>query len=163
MAVTVRQYEPSDRAFLVRSLEDLLDHLVELDPWGRLRRQPAFGESYTASLLNRVEENDGLVLVAESEGTGVGIAAGIITKTTPEDALECYPITRGILLELYVRQECRGLGVGRQLVEGMEEYFRVSGCSHVGTEVFVPNEQARAFYRRLGYVDRDVYILKRLT
>ncbi len=45
----------------------------------------------------------------------------------------------------------RHTGIGRQLVEWLEETARVGGIFLVTLEVRAGNEGARAFYRRLGY------------
>ena len=52
---------------------------------------------------------------------------------------------------LAVAPACRRMGIGRQLVEWLEETARVGGLVCVNLEVRAGNETARAFYRELGY------------
>jgi [ribosomal protein S18]-alanine N-acetyltransferase len=45
------------------------------------------------------------------------------------------------------------LGIGRRLIEWLEKSARVAGTFIISLEVRVTNERARAFYRRLGYME----------
>jgi ribosomal-protein-alanine N-acetyltransferase len=45
------------------------------------------------------------------------------------------------------------LGIGRRLIEWLEENGRVAGTFIVSLEVRAKNQGARAFYRRLGYTE----------
>jgi ribosomal-protein-alanine N-acetyltransferase len=45
------------------------------------------------------------------------------------------------------------LGVGRDLIEWLEQSARVAGTFIVSLEVRAGNRSARAFYRRLGYTE----------
>ena len=68
MKVVTREYKDSDRQFLVRSLEGLVDYLAQLDPIKRTRRLPAFGRNYTNMLLNKVKRQNGIVFIADVDG-----------------------------------------------------------------------------------------------
>ena len=160
MAIIIRSFEKSDRGFLVRSLEGLLDYLVDLDAWKRLRRLPEFGDAHVLELLEEIEQQDGVILIAEVDGDPVGFAAGIVEETDSAAALECYPIKCGNLLELFVGEGARRLGIGNRLLKRLEEHFRERGCTYMRTEVFAPNATARSFYYDIGFVERDVYLMK---
>jgi len=107
-------------------------------------------------------QNSGLILIAECDGVLAGFAAGIIEDTDEITALECYPITSGNLLELYVREEFRQHGIGTQLMEHTESYFRRNNCTYMRTEVFSPNKLALDFYHGLDFHERDFHLMKRL-
>ncbi len=47
----------------------------------------------------------------------------------------------------------QGRGIGRRLVEWLEQCARVAGTFIVSLEVRLSNEDARAFYRKLGYTE----------
>jgi GNAT superfamily N-acetyltransferase len=160
LAIVIRPFEESDRGFLTQSLEGLLDYLADLDAWKRLRRLPEFGDARFLELLEEIGQQDGVILIAEVDGNPVGFAAGIINETDSAAALECYPIKCGNLLELFVEEDGRRLGVGKHLVERLEEHFLERGCTYVSTEVFAPNTTARSFYHNIGFVERDVCLMK---
>ena len=50
---------------------------------------------------------------------------------------------------LWVADEARGKGIGRQLMEGAEALARSRGCTDVSLDTF--EYQARPFYEKLGY------------
>jgi ribosomal protein S18 acetylase RimI-like enzyme len=53
--------------------------------------------------------------------------------------------------DLAVTAECRGQGVGRRLLEGVEAKARALGCGKVTLEVREDNVSARGLYRRFGF------------
>ena len=54
---------------------------------------------------------------------------------------------------LAVDMRYQRLGIGRRLMEWLEKSARVAGTFIISLEVRVTNERARAFYRRLGYME----------
>jgi GNAT superfamily N-acetyltransferase len=54
------------------------------------------------------------------------------------------------LKELYVRQDCRRSGVGRQLMEQLFKVARDTDCSRVEWTTDDDNAEARRFYEKLG-------------
>jgi N-alpha-acetyltransferase 40 len=57
--------------------------------------------------------------------------------------------------EIHVSAALRGCGLGRRLMDLVEETGREAGLRKVMLTVFDSNEKARAFYRALGYVVDD--------
>lgn len=45
-------------------------------------------------------------------------------------------------------------------MEKMEEYFGENGCDVARVEVFEPNVKTHSFYRKLGYQDRNIDMMK---
>jgi ribosomal protein S18 acetylase RimI-like enzyme len=64
--------------------------------------------------------------------------------------------------ELYVRPEARRRGVARRLLTRPDRHFARAGCDTVRTGVFAPNRVARRLYARLGFVERDLDLLRPL-
>ncbi len=61
--------------------------------------------------------------------------------------------------EVYVRDDQRGQGVGRALMEAFERWAAGHGCALVA----LATRRAAPFYRALGYEDSAVYFRKVLT
>ena len=59
---------------------------------------------------------------------------------------------KGSLWGMYVRQDSRGIGVGRQLVEAVFDLAR-QRVELIQLTVVRDNEQARRLYMSLGFVD----------
>ena len=53
--------------------------------------------------------------------------------------------------DLYLREEARGRGLGRRLMDSCEEHARALGCGRLTLEVAVENDAARGLYRSLGF------------
>ncbi len=45
----------------------------------------------------------------------------------------------------------RGSGIGRQLMDWVEQYARQQGCEILVLDAYVTNHSARRFYERMGY------------
>lgn len=63
--------------------------------------------------------------------------------------------------ELYVREGHRGGGIGRAALEHASAACRALGVRALHLEVERKNEAAQAFYRRLGFLDHDRFLLTR--
>ena len=83
----------------------------------------------------------GRVVVAETDGEVVGMAKGEL-----RDGL-------GHVSLVYLKPEARGQGGGSELVRELVIQFREQGVSHVSLNVELPNDEALAYWRRLGFTD----------
>ncbi len=61
--------------------------------------------------------------------------------------------------ELYVRDSCRGAGIGRRLLEAAEVACRDAACFNISLQVGSRNAAAREFYLRRGFRRRSGYDL----
>jgi ribosomal protein S18 acetylase RimI-like enzyme len=59
----------------------------------------------------------------------------------------------GFVFGLYTRPSARRKGVARELMREIATILREEGRQHVLLSVDTPNEDARAFYERLGFAD----------
>jgi ribosomal protein S18 acetylase RimI-like enzyme len=162
MDIQIREYQPTDIQQVIKFMEELQDYLVGVDHKKRTRRLPGYGESYTHRLLKKIEENEGIIYLAQHGDTAIGLIAAILYKQTEEDLLEIVPTRDGRIQELVVDPEYRGRHVGLMLMKKAEEYLRKRGCEISRVEVFGPNVKARNFYRKLGYEDRVIDMMKEL-
>jgi GNAT superfamily N-acetyltransferase len=84
---------------------------------------------------------EGRIVVAETEGEVVGMAKGEL-----RDGL-------GHVSFVYLKPEARGRGGGNDLVRDLVAHFREQGLQHVSLNVELPNDEALAYWRRLGFTD----------
>jgi len=162
MKIKVRKYRSSDRPSIVQCMERFGDYLITVDHMKRQRRMPGYGEWFTSKMLEDVDKNNGLIYVVEKEARIVAFIAGTILGQSKQDLLECVPAKDGRIIELFVDEKLRGQGIGTRLMGMMEEYFREKGCDVSRVEVFEPNVKAHNFYRKLGYRDRMIDMIKML-
>ena len=70
----------------------------------------------------------------------------------------------GLYLEdLFVREEARGLGIGKALLVRLAEIAVARGCGRMEWSVLTWNEPAICFYRGLGAVPMDAWQVWRLA
>ena len=131
-------------------LEDVKDLLVEL-------------EEYILILdLEEVNENNGKCYIAVEDDKAIGVIMGTIIKYDEYDYLDYTCPKTGEITELIVSQKVRSKGVGQQLMQKMEEYFKSQNCEYVHIDVFAYNETAINFYRKQGYHTRMFIDIKKL-
>lgn len=110
--------------------------------------------------------NDGL-LVARLRGSTrtadpEGNAIGGFAMFSLESGKFRQDVTRGVVHNIYVREDHRGEGVGAALLAHAEDALRDRGADVVALEVLADNTAARRFYCRHGYEPYRVELEKEL-
>lgn len=67
------------------------------------------------------------------------------------------------ITELIVSQKARGKGIGKVLMNKMEEYFKSLGCEYILLDVFAYNSNAIKFYEKEGYHSRMYKEIKKIN
>lgn len=84
--------------------------------------------------------------VARRNGRALGCAA-----------LRIDPARWGELKRMFVAPEARGLGLGRRLLDRIEEEARREGLGCVRLETGIDQPEALGLYRAAGYVEREAF------
>lgn len=100
-------------------------------------------------LLDPSEQMYGLV--AEVDGRVIGLAHYLFHRTTTMLAYTC------LLHDLFTSPEARGHGVGRALIEAVDEAARQAGSTRVYWQTHHTNSTARALYDTLAESGFMVY------
>ena len=137
-AITVRPAETRDAQAIALMSRDFIE--------------AGLGWKYDAPrVLRAIRDRDTLAVVAcEGGKTASGGAAqrgGILTGF----AIMEFGEERAHLMLLAVRPSHRRHGIGRRLLDWMLESARVAGIASVHLELRAVNEEARRFYRALGF------------
>ncbi|MEX2442497.1 MAG: GNAT family N-acetyltransferase [Alkalispirochaeta sp.] len=124
------------------------------------RHSPDFSEVFRGidfeSRIRRLRRHRKLlrVIVADVPGGGpVGYAIGSITDT--------YDTQRGELDSMYVEEEWRGQGIGRELTSSILNWLDGSGITNIIIAVAAGNEEAIEFYGRLGFAPRAITLRRK--
>jgi GNAT superfamily N-acetyltransferase len=125
---------PTCRAELAEPLRLLGESLREGEP---------VPEDFMETLREAVETGAVEVLAARAEGRVVGVA--VLAYRLSISAAGLF----ASIEDLYVRPDARRQGIGRALLEAVEERCASRGVSYV--EAQVEDEGAAAFYAALGY------------
>ncbi|MBM4187208.1 MAG: GNAT family N-acetyltransferase [Gemmatimonadetes bacterium] len=149
--VTLRRAGPNDTDYLIAATERLADFPV---PSWRTASQIA--QADRRILLEAVARpgDRTLVLIADQAGTPVGC----LFATTTNDYFDGAPVAH--VEVVVVSREAQGLGVGRILLDGAEQWARARGYSRITLNAFSANLHARAVYEHLGYAPEIVTYLK---
>lgn len=162
MNIKIREYQDKDRQLLQLLIESLMDCVVAMDPINRIRRMKRFGEVNIKKLLKKIDENGGNIYFAEVDGEVVGYVAGFVAKQSKENLLEVIPTRLGVIDDLYVNDNHRGKGIGTVLMKKIEDYFKSVNCDSIWIEVFAPNKKAHEYYKKKGFADREIGMLKKI-
>lgn len=146
----IRRYQSSDRPFLERVA-------YRLHP-GRTAspRDPSALDRYFSELPRRglLGEPGAEAFVATISGEPQGIVA-----VHPD--IDYFTGHRRAFVDiLVVAPEAERRGIGRALLDHVEQWAREHGCLEVVLDVFVGNDGAKTFYERCGYQPDHVRMVK---
>jgi ribosomal protein S18 acetylase RimI-like enzyme len=150
-------------------LEDVRDLLVELgeyivsiDKDNLEILHPDYREKLALLDLDKVKNNHGKCYLAIEDDKAIGLIMGVIPPYDEYDYLDYKCPKRGRVTELVVTKKIRKSGVGKLLMNKMEDYFKSQGCEYVLIDVFAYNENAIGFYNKQGYHHRMHVDIKKL-
>ena len=107
-----------------------------------------FSLSDTTTMLSNIlcKPND-IIFVADDKGIIAGYAHGSDYDCT-------YMMSLKNIMAIGVLEEYRGNGIGRLLINAIENWARNDGCSGVRLISSLYRTEAHKFYLRCGYFDR---------
>ena len=125
----------SDRGSVVirKALPSDFDKIVEVESLSFKRPYPPI------LLFSLLHLHGDMFYVALADGEVVGYAVGARRRDGS-----------GHVISIAVRPEWRGRGIGVKLMETLLDAFKERGLKRAVLEVAVSNEEAVAFYKRLG-------------
>lgn len=91
----------------------------------------------------------GLVILAKKGENAVGFAHGMI-KFLP-DYLGGFPV--GSITHVFVDDDYIRSGIGRDMVNLLEEWFRTKKVHSIELQVIIGNPDAKEFWKKLGYLE----------
>lgn len=104
-------------------------------------------KSWREDVLKRgIDSADGLAFVWEEENEIIGFICAHDLGF------------RGYISELVVAEKARGKGIGKKLMELVQDKFAKRGCSVVIADVW---KDAEYFHRKLGWESPDVVLLRK--
>lgn len=142
-------------------LEDVKDLLVELEEYILTidedeldQLHPEYREKMALLDLQEVEDNNGKCFIAVENNKAIGLIMGTIIKYEDYDYLDYKCPKSGEITELIVTQKIRSSGVGKALMNKLEDYFKSVGCEYIFVDIFAYNKNGINFYNKQGYHPR---------
>jgi ribosomal protein S18 acetylase RimI-like enzyme len=127
-------------ALLVRAHHDW-------DPQRFMSASRHTAEGYASFLGTQLDEGDVAVMVAEQGGRVVGY---IYAAVQPRDWMSLRD-EAGVLHDIVVDPEHRGVGVGRMLLDATLAFFKTRGMPRVVLETAEKNELAHRLFEKAGF------------
>lgn len=143
--VKIRGWKEGDLGQIVDLWLELAHFVRPMDGFYQL--SPDAGTRYDAYLRRVFDDHKYAVFVAESENGLVGFAMGRVN----ESPSVVVPKTVGYIENIFVRPELRNSGIGTALCNELLAWFRRWGLGHVELFYQVENQEAAAFWNKMGF------------
>ena len=150
-------------------LEDVKDLLVELEEYivsidkDYLDHvHPEYRDKMATIDLAEVKNNNGKCYLAIENDKVLGLIMGCIFPYDEYDYLDYKCPKRGKITELIVTNKIRSKGIGQELINKIEEYFKSVECEYVIVDVFAYNDIGKNFYNKKKYHTRMETMIKKL-
>ena len=143
-------------------LVELQNYLIDIDDWHTQIMLPEYREKYFKMDIEKVKNQDGKIYLEIENNTVNGLIIGVVEEKDDIDKLTNDCAKTGSVIELIVKNNIRGNGIGKNLLEKLEEYFKSINCKRINIEVFGPNKKGLNFYEKNDYVVRDYIVSKKL-
>ena len=143
-------------------LTELEEYIVSIDKDNLDHVHPEYHEKMALVDLEDLKINNGKCYLALIDNKVVGLIMGIIPKYSEYDYLDYKCPKRGVITELIVTSKVRSKGVGKELINKIEDYFKSNGCEYSLVDVFAYNNSGISFYSKNGYHNRMLTNIKKL-
>lgn len=152
------QYDEQIKDLLV----ELQNYLIDIDDWHTQVMLPEYRENSFKMDMKKIEKQNGKIYLAIENDIVIGLIMGVIEVKDEIDKLTNDCAKTGSVIELIVKNNIRGNGIGKSLLEKIEEYFKSINCKRINIEVFGPNKKRLNFYKKNDYITRDIIVSKRI-
>ena len=150
-------------------LEDVKDLLVELEEYilsidedNLDNLHPEYREKIAILDLEEIKNNNGKCYLAIEEEKVIGLIMGYAITYDKYDYLDYKCPKSGEVSELIVSKRARNSGIGKSLMNKMEQYFKSINCEYIFIDVFGYNKNAIEFYKKQGYHTRMLRNIKKI-
>lgn len=143
-------------------LVELEEYIVSIDKDCLDCVHPEYREKMVKIDLDEVKNNNGKCYLAIENDKAIGLIMGCIFPYDEYDYLDYKCPKRGKITELIVTNKIRSKGIGQELINKIEEYFKSGGCEYVIVDVFAYNDIGKNFYNKKKYHTRMETMLKKL-
>lgn len=162
MHISLKEYTNSDTSELLELTKKLHMYVKSLDVLHRIKNLPGYAEISLRDIWENIKRYQGKIWFAQDNDKTIGYIMGVIWEQSEKNTLEIGHHVLGEVIELYVDENYRRKGVGKMMIDKMEEYFKDKGCDSVWVSVFASNDTARQVYRNSGFVEREIGMLKEI-
>lgn len=143
-------------------LVELEEYIIKIDKDNLDRLHPDYREKVAIIDLEELKNNEGKCYLAIETQKVIGLIMGYVIKYKKYDCLDYKCPRSGEISELIVSKNARSKGIGKQLMQKIETYFKQINCEYILIDVFAYNENAIEFYNKQGYHPRMLRNIKKI-
>ena len=143
-------------------LVELEEYIVSIDKDNLDTVHPEYREKMAIVDLEELKKNEGKCYLYIEDGKALALIMGCVRPYDKYDYLDYKCPRVGNITELIVSQKLRSKGIGQELINKMEEYFKSINCEYVLVDVFAYNENAFNFYSKKNYHSRMHSMIKKI-
>jgi ribosomal protein S18 acetylase RimI-like enzyme len=148
--IRVRPFLHADREFVLGLASRLV---IGIPPWRDPEKMRAVMWRFVAEDVERIGPRSAVLVAEDVAGALLGfVTVGHHVNFTGE--------VQAYVGELAVREDAEGVGAGGALMRAAEDWAHEHGYTLVVLETGTANARAREFYRRLGYAEESVKLVK---
>ena len=112
-------------------LVELQNYLIDIDNWHTQILLPEYREEIFKMDMNKVKQQNGKIYLSIENNIVIGLIIGIVEEKDEIDKLTNDCAKTGAILELVVRNDVRGQGFGKTLLEKIFLYESVFTISKI--------------------------------
>ena len=143
-------------------LTELEEYIVSIDKDHLDQVHPEYREKMAVLDLEKVNKNNWKCYLAIENDKVIGLIMETISSYDEYDYLDYKCPKRGEITELIVTNKIRSKGIGKELINKIEKYFKSVGCEYVIVDVFAYNEIGKKFYNKKDYHTRMETMIKKI-
>lgn len=141
-------------------LMELQKYIVKLDKEEYNKIGKDFIRNYFNTIIENVNKYEGKIFLVRENKKIIGAIVGVINNDTIDT--ENFKVKkRGRILDFIINKNYQGKGIGKKLLNHMENYFKTVKCEGIILDVF-SNNVAYSFYKKEGYFDRTIQMMKKI-
>lgn len=157
MKIKIRTYSPTDKKGIKSCIKELKKYEARFDPAYRTDSKSV--DALFQDILHG-KKAGGEIFVAEAGGEIVGFLSLSITNKNDELILKKVPAA--YISDISVLPVYRGMGIGRRLLKSAYEFAKGKKISFVKLIVFSENVKAIKLYKREGFADYEMTMVKKI-
>lgn len=143
-------------------LVELEEYIIKVDEDGLDQLHSEYKDKMALLDLKTIKDNNGKCYLAIQNNMVIGLIMGYVRVYDEFDYLDYKCPKSGVISEFIVSEKARSKGIGKQLINKMEEYFKSIDREYILLECFAYNKSAINFYKNQGYHTRMLVNIKKL-
>ncbi|HEY9757320.1 MAG TPA: GNAT family N-acetyltransferase [Oculatellaceae cyanobacterium] len=157
--IVIDSFQPTDFEVIRGFVESLQEYERAQVP--ELKTGAEIGANYTKSLIEKIADRDGIILIAKIDSNAVGFVCAWIDEDD-DPLLRDEARRHAYVSDIFVDDACRRRGVARLLLQSVETEMRQRGCERIRICTKATNLSAWKCYEANGYQPYEVILSKPL-